>query len=223
MNENLDDAPVLTIKEKMRQEIEDKAKIIIDKYFKGRDYDKENVSSWKKYALEELNDFLKIKYEGYGFGIFMIIIKKGDIRIDSNAILRDNSDSYIIESLETKTMFAEIRIFFYKLYKLEINFIDSFNEDLVAKMNDLLISNLEGKAYSYEFSKGKASEIVVELQKYLLIPKKKPCSLRVCYILSKPVEYQFVCKTINLNYIPLTATYSNDSLYAQLILFILNN
>ncbi len=223
MSNNLDEAPTLNEKESMKQEMEQKVKIVLDKYFQGRDYDKENVNLWKNYALEELSDFLKNNYKEYGFGIFMIIIKKGDIRTDSNGLLREETDSYFLKSLETKSMYVEIRIFFYKLFDPEINFLDSFNEDLVIKMNELLISKLEGETFSYEFAKDKVAEIVIELQKFLLIPKLKPCSFQVSFILSKPIDYQFVCKTINLNYIPLTASYSNESFYAQLILFILNN
>ena len=223
MSNNLDEAPTLNEKESMKPEMEQKVKIVLDKYFQGRDYDKENVNLWKNYALEELSDFLKNNYKEYGFGIFMIIIKKGDIRTDSNGLLREETDSYFSKSLETKSMYVEIRIFFYKLFDPEINFLDSFNEDLVIKMNELLISKLEGETFSYEFAKDKVAEIVIELQKFLLIPKLKPCSFQVCFILSKPIDYQFVCKTINLNYIPLIASYSNESFYAQLILFILNN
>ena len=223
MNNNLDEAQILEKKESIKQEIEQKVEIILDKYFKGRDYDKESVNLWKNYALEELSDFMKNNYKEYGFGIFMIIIKKGDIRTDSNALLREETDCYLLKSLETQTMYIEIRIFIYKLFQPEITFLDSFNEDLIIKMNELLISRLEGKVFSYEFVKDKVAEIVIELQKYLLIPKLKPCSFQVCYVLTKPIDYQFVCKAINLKYIPLTASYANDSFYAQLILFILNN
>ena len=223
MNNNLDEDQILEKKESMKKEIEQKIQIILDKYFKGRDYDKESVNLWKNYALEELSDFIKNNYKEYGFGIFMIIIKKGDIRTDSNALLREETDCYLLKSLETQNMYVEIRIFIYKLFQPEITFLDSFNEDLVIKMNELLISRLEGKIFSYEFAKDKVAEIVIELQKYLLIPKLKPCSFQVCYMLNKPIDYQYICKTINLKYIPLTASYSNDSFYAQLILFILNN
>ena len=223
MDSNLDEAPTISKKDLMKQELEKKCKIDLDKYFEGREYQSENVTLWKDYALEGLNDFLKKNYEEFGFALFMIVIKKGDVRIDSNSIARSKTDSFVKSSVETKSMYAYIKIWFYKLYNIDRNIFDSFNEELVLKMNNIIASKLEGKQYSYEFINSKVTEIVNDLQKFLLIPNDKLCSFHICCILRKPIEYQFACKAINLNYIPLTASYSNDSLNAQLILFILKN
>ena len=209
MNEsNLSEAPILTIKDKMVQEIRQKTKNVLNKYFQGREYEKENVGQWKDYTMEELTDFLQHNYKEYGFCLFIIIIKRGNIRTSANGIARQDTDGFLLESLETKTMYVEIRVRFYKLYQSNIN---------------ILNSKLEGKTYSYDFADAKVEEIVIELQKYLLTQESKPCSYQMCSILSKPYDYQFYYKNINLNYLPLIASYSNDSLYSFIILFILDN
>ena len=220
---NLSEAPILTVKDKMMKEIKEKAKKVLNKYFQGRNYEKENVNFWKDYAMEELTDFLNQNYKNYGFGLFIIMIKKGDIRTNSHAISRSDTDFDVLEFLETKTMYVEIRINLYKIYNNQTNYLNSCNEKLVMEMNNMLNSKLEGKKYSYDFADGKVEEIDNELQKYLLIPNNRPCSYHICSILSKPCIYQFDYKIVNLKYIPLISCYSNDSLYCQLILFILDN
>ena len=222
MTTDLSEAPTFTIKDKMVKELKEKSQDFLVKYFEGREYQKENIVLWKDYALEELNHFLKTNYEGFGFAYFFIINKNGDIRTDANGIARQDTDSFMVSNLETKTFYVEIRIRFYKLYN-KITILNSFHGDLMAKMNDLLFEKLEGKKYSQEFAKDKTKEILVELQKSVLISIPKSCSCQVCYILSKPIDYKFDCNIINMNYIPLTATFSNDSLFALLALFIFDN
>ena len=126
---NLSEAPILTVKDKMIQEIKEKTKKVLNKYFQGRDYEKENVNFWKDYEMEELTDFLKPNYKDYGFGLFIIMIKKGDIRTNSNKISRSDTDFDVLEYLETKTMYVEIRIRFYKLYQTNINYLDSYKSN----------------------------------------------------------------------------------------------
>ena len=145
------------------------------------------------------------------------------MRTSANGIARQDTDGFLLESLETKTMYVEIRVRFYKLYQSNINYLDLYNDKLVMKMNNILNSKLEGKTYSYDFADAKVEEIIIELQKYLLTQESKPCSYQMCSILSKPYDYQFYYKNINLNYLPLIASYSNDSLYSFIILFILDN
>ena len=124
MNEsNLSEAPILTIKDKMVQEIRQKTKNVLNKYFQGREYEKENVGQWKDYTMEELTDFLQHNYKEYGFCLFIIIIKRGSMSTNANGIARQNTDGFFVESLETKTMYVEIRIRFYKLYQTNIKLI----------------------------------------------------------------------------------------------------
>ena len=220
---NLSEAPTLTVKDKMMQETRAKIKKVLNKYFQDRDYENENVKLWKDYAMEELTDFLKLNYKEYGFIIYIIIIKKGDIRNSGNSILRGDTDFDLVEFLDAKTMYTEIRINLNKIYNNQTNYLNSCNEKLVMEMNNMLNLKLEGKQYSYDFAKGKVEEIVNELEEYLLTPNPRPCSYHICSILSKPCIYQFDYKIVNLKYIPLISCYSNDSLYCLLILFILDN
>ena len=223
MVENKSEAPCIQLTDRIKEEISKESKLLLEKYFEGRDYDKNKVNLWKEYTLKELSDFLSNNYKQYGFLVLIIVIKKGEIRINSRVIYRKDTDSYLYETLENKSMFIEIKIVYFKLFNSKINLKEFINDALVLKMNDILIKNLEGKKYSYEFAMDKANAMVIELQKELLNVETKPCSFQIDYILSKPIEYQFSYKVLNLDYLPLIATYSNDSLYAQLILFIFNN
>ena len=223
MNENLNEAASTKLKNKMKNEICQACKILLDKYFEGREYDKDKVNLWKNYTMDELSNFLKSNYKNYGFCLFMNIIKKGDIRIYSNGLCREETDSILFHSIETKSLFVEIRILFYKLYNSDINLSDLMNDELLIKMNNLLSNKLKGNSYSYEFAKKATNDIVVEFENYLLKFKIKTCTFQICNIISYPFEYQFAYKIINLDYFPLIASYQNENLLGQLILFLLNN
>ena len=223
MSLNLSEAPILTLKDKIEEEISKECQMLLDKYFEGREYDKEKVNIWKNYTMDELSNFLTKNYKDYGFCIFVNIIKKGDISINSYGLFREDTDSRLFKSMETQSLYVEIRVHYYKLYKNNMNLFDLINEELVKELNNILNNNLEGKSFSYDFAKKKVTDIVEELENFLLLPKNRPCTFQICNILSKPVEHQFSYKIINLNYVPLIASYSNDNLYAQLILFLLGN
>ena len=114
MDLNCPEAPTITVKDKMKEEIKNQCVIVLDKYFVGRTYESDKVNSWKNYALEEITNFLKTKYEGYGFCVCMFIIGKGNIRTNSTGLSRSKTDAYILYSVDNNKLFAELRIYFYK-------------------------------------------------------------------------------------------------------------
>ena len=224
-SQNLNDAPISTQKDIMKNEIKKECKKILEKYFEDREYNEDKVKIWKEYSLEEISNFLKSNFPDFGFVILIFIIKLGHSRSSDFQISRSDTDDFLVESIQTKSMYSEIRVNFNKIYKSTIDHIENVEGKIVLKMNELLTKYLENKIYSYEMAKNSVDEIVKELNAFLLERNlnPKPCSYQACYILSKPINMQFDYKVMNLKYMPIIATYSNDSLYAQLILFILNN
>ena len=112
-----------------------------------------------------------------------------------------------------------MRIFFYKKYNSNINLNKSIEDNILIYINNILTNKLEGNKFSNKFALNSTTEIVKELNDYL--NKKegtKPCSCNQCSILKKPIDFVFNYKVINLDYIPLMVSYSNDSLYSQLFL-----
>ena len=228
MADNLNDAPPNleeSQRDQMKNEIKKEGQKILEKYFEGREYNKEKVQLWKDYSLEDISTFLVEKYINYGFVISIIIIKIGSMSDNSNYVLRNNTDSNILISIETKTMYCLMRIFFYKKYSSKINLNKAIEDNIFIYMNNILTNKLEGVEYSYEISDKESKNIVNELNDYLLNKKeeRRPCSCNQCSILKKPIDFVFNYKVINLDYIPLMVSYSNDSLYSQLVLIILNN
>ena len=228
MADNLNDAPPNLEKsqrDQMKNEIKKEGQKILEKYFEDREYNKEKVQLWKDYCLEDVSTFLVEKYINYGFVISIIIIKLGTMRDSANHILRNNTDSNILISIETKTMYCLMRIFFYKKYSSKINLNKAIEDNIFIYMNNILTNKLEGVKYSNEISDKETQNIVNELNDYLLNKKeeRRPCSCNQCCILKKPIDFIFNYKVINLDYIPLMVSYSNDSLYSQLLLIILNN
>ena len=220
----MDPAPI-SEKDKMTKDIKEECQTILEKYFEKREYDKEKVEKWKNYALNEVYDYLEKKYIDFGFIISIIIIKLGNIRTAQRIICRNDTDDYLFVNVLTNTMYSEIRISFYKIYDSNISLFDIINEGTILEMNNILKKHLEGKKYSYDIIKDNASNIVQKLNDYLLEKKfeTRPCSTEICYILQEPIEFKFNYKIIRLKYIPLMVSYSNDSLYSLLILFVLDN
>lgn len=228
MDANLGEAPPkleISEKEQMKINIKKESQKILEKYFESRDYNKEKIKLWKDYAIEEVSKYLVEKYNNYGFVISFIITKFGTIRDDEKSIYRIKTDDNIYILIQTNKMFCLMRIFFYRIYDSKINLIKEIEDNnIYLKMNEILTNKLEGKKYSYEFALNSCIEITNELNDYLLKKKKtRYCSLNQCSILQKPIDFVFNYKVINLHYIPLMIIYSNDSLYSQLLLIILNN
>ena len=220
---NLEDAPSMSQKEIMKINIKKECKKILEKYFEGREYDEDKVNLWKEYSLEEITNYLNSNYKDFGFIISLIVINTTACGGQCIPVERKNTDDNLIECFDTKGMRSQINIQFFKIYKSEIRHIENINETILLKMNDILINKLENKKYSYEIATKGLEEIVVDINKFLLERKPLPCSYAICYLSKKPMKFKFTYKVINLKYIPIMTTYSNDSFFAQLILFIVNN
>ena len=220
----MDPAPI-SEKDKMANDIKKECQTILEKYFEKREYDKEKVEKWKNYALKEVYDYLENTYNDFGFIISIIIIKLGHIRTNQRIICRNNTDDFLFTSVLSNTMYIEIRISFYKIYSSNISLLDIIDEDTILEMNNILKNHLEGKKYSYDIAENNATNIAEKLNDYLFEKKfeTRPCSTEICYILQEPIEFKFNYKIIRLKYIPLMVSYSNDSLYSLLILFVLDN
>ncbi len=215
----------LTQKDIMKNNINNECQKVLDKYFEGREYDKEKAILWKNYTLDEISNYLEKNFVGYGFAIFIVIIKRGNIRTKKTDMSRPDTDDFIFLNYESKTMYCEIRISFFKIYNTKSNYLENIEEDLLIKMNNYLTQRLEGKIYSYDLARRNVEEINKDLMDYL--GKRKitpiPTSSHLCYIIEKPMDFIFNYKIINLKYCPLMSSYSNDSLYSQLLLLIFNN
>ena len=212
-------------KDKMKETIKNKSENLLRKYFEGRVYNKEKFNKYKIYFLDEMTDFLNNNYKDFGFILSFIGFKAGNLRINDRTILRNETDDSILFTNYEQSTFCEIRIYFTKLYNSSMNHLENIEPNIILKMDEILANKLEGKKYSYELANNNTNIISNELNEYLL--KRKidsiPCSYNICYIMEKPFDFIYDYKVLNLQYLPLMASYSNDTLNAKLILFILNN
>ena len=223
---DLQDAPSTNSeKDKMKEAIKNKSEELLGKYFEGRIYNKEKFNKYKNYFLDEITDFLNNNYKDFGFVLTFIGFKAGNLRVNHSTILRRQTDDCFFSSIFAQSTFCEIRIYFIKLYSSLINHLENIEPNIILKMDEILTNKLEGKKYSYEIANNNVTIITSELNDYLLQRKidQKPCSYSICYIMEKPYDIIFDYKVLNLKYVPLMASYSNDSLSAKLMSFILNN
>ena len=192
MNDNLNDAPILTQKDIMTNNIRKECKKTLEKYFEDREYNENKIKVWKNYALEEINNYLKSNYNNFGFIILILVYKRGGCRTNSFSIDRNDSDNYCVESIITNTIYCEIRIFFTKIYNVTTNHIENVEEEILLKMNKILTNQLINKKYLGEIAEKDASEIVKNLNTFLLQRKgddQRPCSYHTCYILQEPFNF----------------------------------
>ena len=191
MVDNLKEAPTHQLnksqKEQMKNKIKNECQKIINKYFESREYNKNKVELWKDYTLEEVSKYLEETYKDFGFVISIIIIKLGTMREDSRAICRISTDDDLSISVETKTLYCLMRIYFYKIYNKKINLNKTIEEDTSLKMYNILTNKLEGQKYSLEIANQFSEEVVKELNNYLLKKDIDPmsCSCNICSILKK--------------------------------------
>ena len=147
------------------------------------------------------------------------------MRTNCHDMLRKETNDEILIFYLYGKIYCEIRICFVKLYNSEINHLNNIEENIIIKMDELLTNTFEGKKYYYEIAVENSEKIVSELNDYLLERKveRRPCSFHICFIIEKPSKFIFDYKVLNVGYLPLMGSHSNDSLSAKLILFILNN
>ena len=110
-----------------------------------------------------------------------------------------------------------------KKYSNFKNFLDNINNDIILKINQKFADSLEGRSYSNNCS-NYAKNIKNDVNEILLNRSIRPCSYHVCFINKLPIkDFYFTFKFVNLRFMPLFFTYSNDSLSSRLYVFIVDN
>ena len=104
-------------KKNKEDEIRKKEKELLQKYFDGRKYNEEKIKKWSDSMLEEMNDYLKIKYPLYDYGIFLFISESKEYYIKTHSILVKKEDFDVIETFKTKDLNLLIRVFMVKKKK----------------------------------------------------------------------------------------------------------
>ena len=92
------------------------------------------------------------------------------------------------------------------------------------KINKILNNYLEGRTFNIDKCTKYIDNIVKDVNEVLLARKMLTCSYHLGYINELPINnIYFTYKFIDLEYMPLFFSYSNDSLSSNLYLFIVNN
>ena len=218
--------PQNDIKEIMKKEITKEGEIILNKYFYGREYNELEINLWKDSALEEITKFLEKNYQYYGFMVSIFVLKLNLTNSDTRNINRNESDISIFVSIISKDLYCIIRINSFKISYSPINILQIFYEKILSEMNKILTKNFDGKKFTENQDFNTINQnIIDELNKYILekYDKNLPCFCNEIHTIKKPINFEYNFKLIRLIYIPLMTSYSNDFLFYQLNLLILNN
>ncbi len=200
----------------------------MEKYFEERKFNKDKVLKWKEMILEDLEQYLKNKYPGYGFIISIFISEPISFRANAYFISRLNSDDDIVQSF-FGDIYSEIRILFCKLYSpiglTNNKYCDIFSDNMI-KANELISNILNNKIFDGKTAADDIENICKGFNNYLLekIKTNRPCFLNVGYIFEKPLkDLKYFYKSINLNILPFMVSYTNESLYCLFVSFALDN
>lgn len=198
-------------------------KEILEKHLDGRKFTKDKVKKWGELILNDAEDALKKKYPQYAYGIFFYMSEKTSYNSNANAIDFIQTDIMLVQIYNSDDFFSELRIFANKKYSKRNDFLNNISSDEIININKAIQDNLEGRNYIIEKCSKYIQNIVDDINKVLLPRKNRPCSYHVGFINALPTKGQyFTYKFVNVEYMPLFFTYSNDSLSCNVYLFIVD-
>jgi len=220
-------APVANAKSNLdirTDEMKSICKNILEKHLDGRKFIKDKVQKWGEFILNDTEEALKKKYPEYGYGIFFYISEKTSYNSKSKAIDYIQTDIQLVQAYHTNDFFSEMRIFANKKYSKRNDFLNNITPNEIININKKIQDNLEGRTYIFEKGSNYIENIVEDINNILLKRKNRPCSHHIGFINALPIKgLYFTYKFINLEYMPLFFTYSNDYLSCNIYLFIVNN
>ncbi len=174
--------------------------------------------------ITDIENYLNKKFPEYGFGIIFYISERTAYVSSNNSIRYTKTDYSFVQTYNTKDFYSEIRIFSNKKYSTKIDFLENISADNIMKINKKLSEHLESKTFIHDKCVKYIENIVNDINYILMTRSNRPCSYHVGFINSLPIKgLYFTYKFINLEYMPLFFSYSNDSLSSNLYLFIVNN
>ncbi len=215
--------PKLTQKESANQNIKEICKKYLEKHLEGRKFNKEKNEKWGEMIIDDIKNELLKNYPDFGFGIFFYISEQTAYVSDANAIYYQNTDNILVQTYNGDSFYSEVRVFTNKKYSNFKDFLNNISNEMILKINQKFSDNLEGREYSKNCS-NYAKNIKDDINNILLDRSNRPCSYHVCFINKLPIkDLYFTYKFVNLQYMPLFFTFSNDSLSSRLYVFIVDN
>ena len=215
---------ICTNKDLMINNIKQICKDILEKHLDGRKLVMEKIEKWGETIINDIEDILKKKYREFGFGIFFYISDKTAYTCSSTGIFYSDTDINLTQKFNTNDFYSYIRIFANKKYSTKENFSQNISAKDIMKINKILKNSLEDRTFIYDKCLKYIENIVLDVNNILLNRKIRPCSYHVGFINELPIKnLYFTYKFIDLEYMPLFFSYSNDSLSSNLYLFIVNN
>ena len=172
------------------------------KYFKGREFKKNDVSKWIEGYFEDMQIFVKNKFPDFKF--FLCVVTQGKDKnsswISNRHISFTNTDGSIQEIYRDKILaYSYLMYIKKKNFSLEISMTD-FENYMKPKMKKIINSYLDQRKYEHEefedYSKGIQEEIKREICDY----SKKICCNIIIIFLKKPTDgYSITWKWLSGN------------------------
>ena len=199
---------------------------ILEKQLACRTFNKDKVKTWGDEIMEKIYQQLKETYPHYGYGIFFYMSERTPYVSNYQNIRHLSTDVNLVVSHQTEDFNSEIRLIAY-LKRGTIPNFSSYSldyRDLFLNINKKLFDNLSGRTFDYDKFPDIIIDVLNDVYKMFISLENKPCFYLPGYINELPE--QGVCfhhKFFDLEYLPVTFEYSNNSFKCRLFLFLVNN
>jgi hypothetical protein len=219
---NLSQGNIISMKEKIGNDLSEKYKEILIKYLDDRKFNEEKIYSWINNILEDAKEYFTKKYIDYNLFLYCYICPKSlTFRSNYTTISNKKTDSPGSVNFSSESMYC-VFYYFYYLNKTLNYSIDDFESELIIKCNKIFSKHLDERTFNYEKIITYNKNINDDYINFIL---SKNNSLR-CFCLNEiyknPISYNYCFKYLSHGkniYSKKIQTYTNDSLTSCNYLF----
>ena len=210
-------------KSEREEVIRKKEKDLLEKHLEGRKFDEEKIKKWSNSILEEMEEFLSIKYPNFGFGLFLFVSEPISYRVYRRSIYVPKTDSSVTEVYKSNNIKASFRVFITKLKNQKFD-IEKVNLDHLLKVNKIFNDSFEGRSFSDEKLDFYLENAIKDINTYLLKFDELGHSFNQGFAFNNAEnKFHFYYKIGKMRFFPYCASYANESLLAHLFLFYVSN
>ena len=211
--------------ESIKEDMTGIVKDILEKQLACRTFTEDKVKTWGDEIMEKIYQQLKEIYPQYGYGMLFYMSDISAYVSNAKKVCYQSTDITLLVSHQTVNIYSEIRLIAY----LKRGTIPNFSSyilnyrDLFLNVNNKLFDNLSGRTFDYDKFPDIILDVLNDVYKMFTSLENNPCFYLPGYINEQPEITCFHHKFFDLEYLPVTFEFSNNSFICRLFLFLINN
>jgi len=187
--------PAMTIKDiskdKMIDDLKKNYQQTLIKHLDDRTYNEDNIKTWINYILSDAKKFSIKNYPDYDIFLYCFISQR-NVYFNSNDryISTPKTDGNGSTSFRNDNIYCQLKFFIFKHYPLEYS-LNTFESEIIAKGNELMIKYLEDRKYNPEKNDNYIENINKEHFDYILSINNKLKCFAITYIFQIPIKGKY--------------------------------